>query len=130
MKVATWNVNSLKVRLPRLVGWLAQHQPDVVCLQETKIEDQNFPVLEIEAAGYRCAYAGQKTYNGVAILSRNGLTDVRTGIPALDDEQKRVISAHAEGVRFVCAYVPNGQAVGTEKYAYKLRWLRIFADWL
>jgi exodeoxyribonuclease-3 len=130
MKVATWNVNSLKVRLPHLLDWLAAQQPDVVCLQETKLEDQNFPRAELDAAGYHCGYAGQKTYNGVAILSRAPLDAVQAGIPGFEDEQRRVISANANGARIVCAYVPNGQAVGSEKYEYKLKWLRAFADWL
>jgi exodeoxyribonuclease-3 len=130
MKLATWNVNSLKVRLPHLLDWLAQHAPDVVCLQETKTEDPNFPVPALEAAGYRSAFSGQKTYNGVAIVARAPLADVQTGIPGFDDEQKRVVSATVDGVRVVCAYVPNGQAVGSDKYEYKLRWLRAFAAWL
>jgi exodeoxyribonuclease-3 len=130
MKLATWNVNSLKVRLPHLLDWLAANSPDVVCLQETKVEDQNFPKAELEAAGYRAAFAGQKTYNGVALLARAPLESVQAGIPALEDAQKRVVSANVGDVRVVCAYVPNGQAVGTEKYEYKLKWLRAFRDWL
>jgi exodeoxyribonuclease-3 len=130
MKLATWNVNSLKVRLPQLLDWLAKHAPDVVCLQETKTEDQNFPVPEIEAAGYRTAFYGQRTYNGVAIVSRAPLADVQAGIPGFEDEQRRVVTASMGDVRVVCAYVPNGQAVGTEKYEYKLKWLRAFAEWL
>ncbi len=130
MKIATWNVNSLKVRLPHLLDWLAANAPDVVCLQETKTEDANFPAAAIEAAGYRAAFAGQKTYNGVAILARAPLAAVTAGIPGFEDEQKRVVTATAGGVRVVCAYVPNGQAVGSEKYEYKLKWLRAFRDWL
>jgi exodeoxyribonuclease-3 len=130
MKLATWNVNSLKVRLPHLLDWLAKHAPDVLCLQETKTEDQNFPVAAIEAAGYRTAFYGQRTYNGVAIVSRASLADVQAGIPGFEDEQRRVVTASVGDVRVVCAYVPNGQAVGTEKYEYKLKWLRAFADWL
>jgi exodeoxyribonuclease-3 len=130
MKLATWNVNSLKVRLPHLLDWLSKRVPDVVCLQETKIEDPNFPVAAIEAAGYRTAFSGQKTYNGVAIVSRVPLADVQAGIPGFEDEQKRVVTATVGDVRVVCAYVPNGQAVGTEKYEYKLKWLRAFAAWL
>jgi len=124
MKLATWNVNSLNVRLPRLIAWLAAHSPDVVCLQETKQEDAKFPMKEIEAAGYAAHVYGQKTYNGVAILVRTGLasTDVVTGLPGFADEQKRVIAATVAGVRVVCAYVPNGQAVDSDKYQYKLRW--------
>ncbi len=130
MKVATWNVNSLNVRLSHLLDWLERQQPDVVCLQETKVEDPKFPEAALEAAGYGSAFAGEKAYNGVAILSRAPLTDVRPGIPSLEDDQKRVVSASAGNIRVVCAYVPNGQAVGTEKYEYKLKWLRAFADWL
>jgi exodeoxyribonuclease III len=130
MKLATWNVNSLKVRLPHLLDWLTKHQPDVVCLQETKLEDANFPSAQIEAAGYRCAFSGQKTYNGVALLSREPFADVECGIPGFEDAQKRVVSASVAGTRVVCAYVPNGQSVGSEKYEYKLKWLAAFELWL
>jgi exodeoxyribonuclease-3 len=130
MKLATWNVNSLRVRLPHLLDWLTRQAPDVVCLQETKTEDASFPVETLAAAGYQAAFAGQKTYNGVAIVSRVPLADVQTGIPGFEDEQKRVVTATADGVRVVCAYVPNGQAVGSDKYEYKLRWLRALAGWL
>jgi exodeoxyribonuclease-3 len=134
MKLASWNVNSLKVRLPQLLDWLARHAPDIVCVQETKVEDDKFPALELEAAGYRCAWYGQKTYNGVAILSRSALSGVTTGLPAFPDEQKRVIAASigegAAAVRVACVYVPNGQAVGTDKYDYKLRWLSACRNWL
>jgi exodeoxyribonuclease-3 len=130
MKVATWNVNSLNVRLPHLLDWLERVRPDVVALQETKVEDQNFPVAALEAAGYRSAFSGQKAYNGVAILSRGPLADVERGVPGLEDDQKRVLAATAGGIRVVCAYVPNGQAVGSEKYEYKLKWLGAFAEWL
>jgi exodeoxyribonuclease-3 len=130
LKLATWNVNSLKVRLPHLTDWLANEQPDVVCLQETKTEDATYPRAELEAAGYHSAISGQKTYNGVAILSRSPAADVQTGIPGFDDEQKRVIAATVEGVRVVCAYFPNGQAVGSEKFEYKMRWLDALTAWL
>jgi exodeoxyribonuclease-3 len=130
MKLATWNVNSLKVRLPHLLDWLAKHAPDVVCLQETKTEDPKFPAAEIEKAGYKVAFSGQRTYNGVAILARAPLVDVQAGIPGFEDEQKRVVTATVGDIRVVCAYVPNGQAVGSEKYEYKLKWLRAFAGWL
>jgi len=134
MKLASWNVNSLKVRLPHLLDWLAGQTPEIVCLQETKLEDAKFPLDEIEAAGYHCAWSGQKTYNGVAILSRAALSEVATAMPAFPDEQKRIIAATAgdgEGaIRVVCAYVPNGQAVGSEKYEYKLKWLSAFRGWL
>ena len=134
MKLASWNVNSLKVRLPHLLDWLAARAPDIVCLQETKLEDAKFPLEELHSVGYDCAWSGQKTYNGVAILSRPPLSDIATGIPCFADEQKRVVAATSgEGtnaIRVVCAYVPNGQAVGSEKYEYKLRWLAAFRGWL
>lgn len=130
MKLATWNVNSLKVRLPHLLDWLGRHTPDVVCLQELKVEDVNFPRAEIEAAGYQSAISGQKTYNGVAILSRAPPTELQAGIPGFDDPQKRVVSATVEGTRIVCTYVPNGQSVGSDKYEYKLKWFAAFERWL
>ncbi len=130
MKIATWNVNSLKVRLPHVLDWLAATQADVLCLQETKMEDKVFPHAELEAAGYRAAHNGQKTYNGVAILARGTLEDVRFDIPEFADEQKRVVAATVDGLRVVCAYMPNGQEVGSEKYEYKLRWLAALADYL
>ena len=131
MKIATWNVNSLKVRLPQVLDWLNAMQPDVLCLQETKMEDKAFPANELAAAGYvGLAHNGQKTYNGVAILARTALLDVARDLPGFDDLQKRVIAATIQGVRVVCVYVPNGQAVGEEKYAYKLRWLHALQQWL
>jgi exodeoxyribonuclease-3 len=130
MRLATWNVNSLKVRLPHLLDWLAKQQPDAVCLQETKCEDAAFPGAAIEAAGYRWVHDGQKTYNGVAILARHELANVSRGIPGFADLQKRVIAADVNGVRVVCAYCPNGQAVGSEKYEYKLRWFEALGGWL
>jgi len=130
MKLATWNVNSLKVRLGQLTDWLAQTKPDAVCLQETKLEDVKFPSAELEAAGYRASFCGQKTYNGVAIVSLRPLGEVSTGIPGFEDEQKRVIAATLDGVRIVCLYAPNGQAVGSEKYDYKLRWYTALRNWL
>jgi exodeoxyribonuclease-3 len=130
MKIATWNVNSLKVRLPQLLEWLASRQPDLVCLEETKLEDHNFPVRELAQAGYEAVFAGQKAYNGVAILSRTPQADVTVGIPGFADEQKRGLASTVEGIRFVCLYVPNGQAVGTDKYEYKLRWLGRLTEWL
>ena len=130
MKLASWNVNSLKVRLPQLLEWLAAKQPDVVCLQETKLEDANFPQAEIEATGYQVAFSGQKTYNGVAILSRGDLGDVVCNNPHFPDPQKRLIAATVQGVRVISAYVPNGQEVGSDKYAYKLDWLAALERWL
>lgn len=130
MKLATWNVNSLKVRLPHLLDWMVTEQPDVVCLQETKLEDSNFPLDAITSAGYQVAYCGQKAYNGVAILSRAGLDDVVMGIPGWEDPQQRVIAATIAGVRVVCVYVPNGQSLDSEKYIYKLAWLRALTAYL
>lgn len=130
MKVATWNVNSLKVRLPHLLDWLAERQPDVVCLQETKQQDADFPRDALQAAGYHSVCSGQKTYNGVAILSRDAISDAQFGIPDFEDEQKRVIAATINGVRIVCVYVPNGQETGSDKYAYKLDWLAALTAWL
>jgi exodeoxyribonuclease III len=130
LKIATWNVNSLKVRLPQALDWLAAQKPDALCLQETKLEDKAFPFAEIEAAGYRAIHHGQKTYNGVAILSRREAAEVTRGIPGLDDVQARVIAATMDDVRIVCAYFPNGQAVGSDKYEYKLRWLAALQTWL
>ena len=130
MKIASWNVNSLNVRLPHLLDWLRAAQPDVVALQETKLEDAKFPDGALAEAGYRSVFCGQKTYNGVAILSRTPATDVQIGVPGMEDEQKRVIAATVNGVRIVDLYVVNGQAVGSEKYAYKLRWIQAVHDWL
>jgi exodeoxyribonuclease-3 len=130
MRLATWNVNSLKVRLPHLLDWLGHNQPDAMCLQETKTVDENFPAEALQAAGYRAVYSGQKTYNGVAILSRSDAADVSTGIPDFPDELKRVIAATVGGVRVICIYAPNGQALLSDKYAYKLRWYAALASWL
>lgn len=130
MKLAAWNVNSLKVRLPQLLDWQARHQADAVCLQETKLENANFPVDSLRQIGLHAACAGQKTYNGVAILSRQPLADVTIGIPGFEDEQKRVIAGTLGDVRIVCVYVPNGQSVDSDKYQYKLRWLDAAAAWL
>lgn len=130
MKLATWNVNSLKVRLPQVVQWLENNPVDVLCLQETKMTDDKFPQAEIEALDYHVAFSGQKTYNGVAILSRLPMTDVVKNNPLFEDEQQRIISATMDDMRVICAYVPNGQAVGTDKYAYKLNWLDALSRWL
>jgi len=130
VRVATWNVNSLRVRLPHLLDWLAEARPDVMCLQETKTEDANFPVTELRAAGYESVYCGQKAYNGVAILSRLPISDVAHGIPDFADDLKRCIHATIGGVRVVCLYAPNGEAPGTDKYAYKMRWYEALARWL
>lgn len=124
MRVITWNVNSVRTRLDRLLGVLSRHQPDIVCLQELKAPTEDFPYDEIGKAGYRAAVYGQKTYNGVAILSRGALDDIRTGFGADDgDPQARVISAMAGPVRVLSTYFPNGGEVGSDKYAYKLDWM-------
>ncbi|MDE3011171.1 MAG: exodeoxyribonuclease III [Pseudomonadota bacterium] len=130
MKIATWNVNSLKVRMPHLLDWLGSAAPDVIALQETKTEDAAFPRAPIEAAGWHVAFSGQKTYNGVALLSRRPGSHVQAGMPGFADEQKRVIAASYGDVRVIGAYVPNGQAVGSDKYEYKLRWLEAFTAYL
>ena len=130
MKIASWNVNSLNVRLPHLLHWLAEAKPDVVALQETKLEDHRFPEDALLEAGYRSVFAGQKTYNGVAILARQAISDVQAGIPGFDDPQKRVIAATVGDVRIVDLYVVNGEAVGSEKFDYKLRWLAAVREWL
>ena len=130
MKLASWNVNSLKVRLPHLLDWLAAQQPDAVCLQETKTEDAGFPREAIEAAGYRVVFCGQKTYNGVAILSRLEPLDVQYGIPNFADDPKRLIAATVGDVRVVCVYAPNGQSLESDKFVYKLRWYEALTAWM
>jgi exodeoxyribonuclease-3 len=130
MKLATWNVNSLKVRLPQLLDWVAVAQPDVLCLQETKLVDGKFPQGDLEAAGFRAAFSGQKTYNGVALLARGAPSEMSTAIPGFADEQKRVVAATVGDTRVICLYAPNGQAVGSEKYDYKLRWYEALRAWL
>jgi len=130
VKLASWNVNSLKVRLPHLLDWLAAKQPDAVCLQETKTEDAGFPLAAIEAAGYRAVFCGQKTYNGVAILSRVEPLDVQHGIPNFADDPKRLIAATVGDLRVVCAYAPNGQSLESDKFVYKLRWYEALTTWM
>ena len=123
MKLATWNVNSLNVRLPHVEQWCAQAQPDLLGIQETKMEDAKFPRAAIEALGYEVAFSWQKTYNGVALLARQAIHDVVTDLPGLDDPQRRILIATVGDMRVANLYVVNGQAVGSEKYAYKLDWL-------
>src|SRR3989339_1359930 len=130
MKLATWNVTSLKVRLPHVLDWLAANPVDVLCLQETKQPDSDFPQAELQAAGYYSVFSGQKTYNGVAILSRTPVSDVQIGIPDFADEQKRVIAVTISDIRVVCVYVPNGQSIDSDKYRYKLGWLAALHGWL
>lgn len=128
MKIATWNINSIRARGERLLTWLAQKQPDVVCLQELKCTDEQFPTAEVQAAGYQVEVFGQKTYNGVAILSKYPMTDVVRGFnDGVDDLQSRVIGATIQGVRIYSVYAPNGQEVGSPAYQYKLEWFDRFS---
>jgi exodeoxyribonuclease-3 len=130
VRIATWNVNSLRVRLPQLLEWLAGSAPDAVALQETKLTDEAFPAAELLAAGYHSVCSGQKTYNGVAILARRPLTDVVRDMPGYDDPQRRVLAASLGALRVIDLYVPNGQSVGSDKFHYKLGWLRALRKWL
>lgn len=123
MKISTWNVNSLKVRLPHVLDWLAKVQPDVLAIQETKVTDEKFPKLDINDAGYEVVFAGQKTYNGVAVISRSQGKDIVTDVPDLDDAQRRILGATIDGTRILNLYVVNGSEVGSDKYTYKLGWL-------
>jgi exodeoxyribonuclease III len=130
VRIATWNVNSLRVRMAHLGRWLAEHAVDAIALQELKLADEHFPRGDFEGMGLRAACYGQKTYNGVAILARRELTDVVTGVPDDADPQRRIIAAGIGPVRLVNVYVPNGQAVGSEKYTYKLAWLERLRGYL
>ena len=134
MKIATWNINSLKVRLPQVLDWLAAHPVDVLCLQELKLTDDKFPFAELQAAGYEAVAFGQKTYNGVALLSRQPLRDVVRNVPGSDDTQARVLAATLDTphgpLRIVNGYFVNGQTPGSEKFAYKMRWLTDLHAWL
>ena len=123
MRIATWNVNSLRVRLPQVLDWLAEARPDVLALQETKLQDEQFPHAELRAAGYHAECSGQKTYNGVAVLTREPARDVLRDIPGLDDAQRRILGLTCGEVRVLNLYVPNGESVGSDKYQYKLQWL-------
>jgi exodeoxyribonuclease III len=130
MQLATWNVNSLAVRLPQVLDWLGQHQPEVVVLQETKLTDNKFPHADFEQAGYAAQWFGQKTYNGVALLSKAPAADVVRNIPGFADEQARVIAGTVGELRVIGAYFPNGQAPGTDKFEYKMQWMRALRDWV
>jgi exodeoxyribonuclease III len=137
MKIATWNVNSIRIRLQHVVDWLIQNPVDVLCMQEIKVVDENFPRSPFEELGYHLHLAGQKSYNGVAILSLKPLQDVSTGFSTTLtevapewNEQKRVITGVIDGIRIINLYVPNGAAVGSEKYEYKLRWLNVLREYL
>jgi len=130
MKIATWNVNSLNVRLPHVLEWLAANNPDVLVLQEIKQLTEAFPEDAFTEAGYKSFASGQKTYNGVAIVCRDEPRDPVTDFPGFEDPQRRILATTIKGVRVIDLYVPNGQAVGTEKYDYKLNWLAALRDFL
>lgn len=130
MNIATWNVNSLRVRLPQVLDWLRDKAPDILCIQETKLKDEDFPAQQIESSGYQVAFSGQKTYNGVALLTRLSIEDVETDLPGLDDPQRRVLSATIGSLRVLNLYVPNGQEVDSKKYEYKLKWLEHLVDYV
>ena len=130
MQVATWNVNSLRVRLPQLREWLSACAPDVVALQETKLTDDAFPAAELLSVGYHSVWSGQKTYNGVAVLARTEPRDALRDMPGYDDPQRRVLAASIGALRVIDLYVPNGQSVGSDKFLYKLGWLRALRAWL
>ncbi len=130
MKIASWNVNSLRVRLPHVMSWLTQTGTAVIALQETKTRDEQFPLDEFTGAGFEAAFSGQKTYNGVAVIARDEPTAIVTDLPGFEDPQRRVLSATVGGIRVINLYVPNGQTVGSEKYDYKLRWLDALTDYL
>lgn len=130
LKIATWNVNSLRVRLPHVLEWLKQHQPDILALQELKLENKDFPVDDFTALNYHAIFAGQKTYNGVALLSREPAKDIEQILPTTNDEQKRIITATFNNLRIINVYVPNGESVTSEKYKYKLHWLEALKNYL
>ncbi|WP_449370632.1 exodeoxyribonuclease III [Thiomonas sp.] len=130
MKIATWNINSLSVRLPQVLAWLQTQSPDVLALQETKLTDERFPHADLLDAGYHGVCLGQPTYNGVALLSRQQAENVQRGIPGFEDDQARVIAATYGDLRIIDAYFPNGQAPDSDKFAYKMRWLDALEAWL
>ena len=130
MQLATWNVNSLNVRLPQVLDWLTAHPVDVLALQELKLSDDKFPLQAFTDIGYQAQWFGQKTYNGVALLSKSPAEDVVRNIPGFADEQSRVLCGTFDGVRVICAYFPNGQEPGSDKFAYKMRWLDALREWL
>ena len=130
MKLATWNVNSLTVRLPQVLAWLENHPVDVLALQETKITDDRFPVDAFAQAGYLANWFGQKTYNGVALITRTAAVDVVRNIPGFTDDMARVLCASVENTRVIGAYFPHGQAPGSDKFEYKLHWLKALRNWV
>jgi exodeoxyribonuclease-3 len=130
MKIASWNVNSLRVRLPHVLNWVEEHKPDILALQETKLPDEKFPVDEINMAGYQVVYSGQNTYNGVAILSRIPAEKVITDVSGLEDPQRRILGVTVGDIRILNLYVVNGQELGSEKYDYKLEWLEKVTNYI
>jgi exodeoxyribonuclease-3 len=130
MQLATWNINSLSVRLPQVLDWLAAHPVDVLALQELKLTDDKFPAQAFTEAGYQAQWFGQKTYNGVALITKSPAQDVIRNIPGFPDEQSRVLCATIDGVRVIGAYFPNGQAPGSDKFAYKMAWLTALREWV
>ena len=130
MKIATWNVNSMKVRLPHVAEWLQNHEPDVLVLQEIKQLTENFPTEALQEIGYHSIASGQKTYNGVAVISKRPATDPVTDFPDLDDPQRRILASTVDDVRIIDLYIPNGSEVGSEKYEYKLNWLKSLRNFL
>ncbi len=130
MQIATWNVNSLKVRLPQVIDWLQTSNCDILALQELKQDNDNFPLKELNELGFHCAFNGQKTYNGVALISKHPIHNITMDIPNYTDVQKRVISATINDIRIICAYVVNGESVGSDKYSYKLEWLNQFHNYI
>ncbi len=128
--IATWNVNSLNVRLEQVLQWITQHQPDIFALQETKVIDEKFPVNAFQQIGYQVIYSGQPTYNGVAIISKAATADIVTDITDLADPQRRILAATIDGIRVINVYVPNGQSLDSDKYSYKLHWLEKMRDYL
>lgn len=122
--IATWNVNSLRVRLPHVLTWLHNVNPDVLAVQEIKLSNEDFPVVQIQEVGYQCVYSGQRTYNGVAIFSRQPMLDPVTEIPVMNDSQRRILAVTIDDIRVVNLYVPNGESIHSEKYQYKLTWLK------
>jgi exodeoxyribonuclease-3 len=130
MQLATWNVNSLNVRLPQVIDWLAANPVDVLALQELKLTDDKFPAQALAEIGYQAQWFGQKTYNGVALLSKTPVTEVIKNIPGFEDEQSRVLCCTVDGVRVIGAYFPNGQEPGSDKFAYKMRWLTALREWV
>lgn len=130
LKVASWNVNSLNVRLPHVLAWCEVARPDILALQETKLTDDRFPAEELREAGYHSVYSGQKTYNGVAVLSREPVADIVTDIEGLDDPQRRILGVTIGDVRIINLYVVNGSEVGSEKFDYKMFWLEQVTRWV